>query len=151
MAPLATTLCDSINTPVPSSIMPTVSFPAPLFPPPSSTKALFLHPLFFTPDLRFAASSPWAVDLSIMAPCFRPVGPDDKSGSDASSDVRKIFSDNGSGDLELDSDYSDDDEDPDDSVDDEGQLPPEHYLTEAESLNVSQLRQKRYSDGTQEN
>jgi hypothetical protein len=54
-----------------------------------------------------------------MAPCSRPVGPDDKSGSDASSDVRKIFSDNGSGDLELDSDYSADDEDPDDSVDDE--------------------------------
>ena len=85
-----------------------------------------------------------------MAPRSRPVGPDNKSESDASSDISEIFSDNGSGsesnsDLELDSDDSDDDEDPNDnSIDDEG-----HYLAEAESLDVSQLRQKRYSDGTQ--
>jgi hypothetical protein len=53
--------------------------------------------------------------------------------------------------MELDSDSSDGDDDPDDDfVDDEGQLPPEHYLAEAEDLDVSQLRQKRYSDGTQE-
>ena len=87
-----------------------------------------------------------------MAPRSRPVGPDNS----ASSDVSDIFSDNGSGsefnsDLELDSDDSGDDADPNDnSVVDEGQLPPEHYLAEAESLDVSQLRQKRYSDGTQE-
>jgi hypothetical protein len=79
-----------------------------------------------------------------MAPRSRPVGPDNKSESDASSDVSEIFSDNGSGsesnsDLELDSDDSDDDEDPNDnSVDDEGQMPPEHYLAEAESLEAVQ-------------
>jgi hypothetical protein len=110
-----------------------------LFPTLSSTKALFSsQPLFFTPDLRFAA---W---LLTMAPRSRPVGPDNKSESDASSDVSEIFSDNGSGsesnsDLELDSDDSDDDEDPNDnSVDDEGQMPPEHYLAEAESLEAVQ-------------
>ncbi|BCR82796.1 hypothetical protein ACHE_10198S [Aspergillus chevalieri] len=42
------------------------------------------------------------------------------------------------------------DEPSDDISDDEGQLPPEHYLAQAKSLNVSQLRQQRYSDGTQE-
>ncbi|OJJ86989.1 uncharacterized protein ASPGLDRAFT_43463 [Aspergillus glaucus CBS 516.65] len=34
--------------------------------------------------------------------------------------------------------------------DDEGQLPHEHYLAQAESLHVSQLRQQQYSDVTQE-
>ena len=34
--------------------------------------------------------------------------------------------------------------------DDEGQLPCEHYLAQAESLDVSQLQQQRYSDVTQE-
>jgi hypothetical protein len=99
-----------------------------------------------------------------MVPCFRPVGPDE---SDASCDVSEIFSGKGSesessSDLELDSEFSDDDGDnlddddddgdnlDDDSFDDEGQLPPEHYLAQAESLDVSQLRQKRYSDGTQQ-
>ncbi|OJJ83433.1 uncharacterized protein ASPGLDRAFT_47981, partial [Aspergillus glaucus CBS 516.65] len=38
----------------------------------------------------------------------------------------------------------------DDIFDNEGQLPHEHHLTQAESLNVSQLQQKRYSDATQE-
>ncbi|OJJ82254.1 uncharacterized protein ASPGLDRAFT_49669 [Aspergillus glaucus CBS 516.65] len=38
----------------------------------------------------------------------------------------------------------------DDIFNDEGQLPHEHYLAQAESLNVSQLQQKRYSDATQE-
>ncbi|KAJ5471584.1 hypothetical protein N7530_008941 [Penicillium desertorum] len=36
------------------------------------------------------------------------------------------------------------------SEDEEEQLPPEYYLHEAESLDVSQLRQKRYSPKTQE-
>ena len=35
------------------------------------------------------------------------------------------------------------------SEDEEEQLPPEYYLHEAESLDVSQLRQKRYSPNTQ--
>ena len=33
---------------------------------------------------------------------------------------------------------------------DEGQLSPEEYLAKAEQLDVSQLRQKRYSPKTQE-
>ena len=94
-----------------------------------------------------------------MAPHSRPVRSDNKENqTNASSDLTEIFSDNGSdsdsiSDLALDSDDSDDeDEDePDDNIsDDEGQLPPEHYLAQVESLNVSQLRQKRYSDTTQE-
>lgn len=78
------------------------------------------------------------------------------SESDASSEVSEVFSNNESdgesnSDLELDSEDSEDDDDADDDlVDDESQLPPEHYLGEAESLNVSRLRQKRYSDDTQE-
>lgn len=76
--------------------------------------------------------------------------------SDASSDISEIFSDSGSdsesnSDLELDSEDSEDDEDLDDDlVHDEGQQPSEHYLGEAENLDVSRLRQKRYSDKTQE-
>ncbi|KAL4864645.1 hypothetical protein BDV12DRAFT_175830 [Aspergillus spectabilis] len=76
--------------------------------------------------------------------------------SDASSDLSEIFSDNGSdsdssSDPDLDSEDSDDEDEPDnDTFDNEGQLPPEHYLAQAESLDVSQLRQKRYSNGTQE-
>ncbi|ODM17343.1 hypothetical protein SI65_07018 [Aspergillus cristatus] len=52
-------------------------------------------------------------------------------------------------DPELDSEDSDDEDEPDIS-NDEGQLPREHYLAQAESLDVSQLRQQRYSDVTQE-
>lgn len=75
--------------------------------------------------------------------------------SDATSDLTEIFSDNGSdsdssSDPELNSEVSDEDEPDDNAFDDEGQLPPEHYLAQAESLDVTQLRQKRYSDGTQE-
>ncbi|OXV06430.1 hypothetical protein Egran_05802 [Elaphomyces granulatus] len=52
--------------------------------------------------------------------------------------------------LDIDgSDHEGSNNDSDDS-DDEGQLPPEHYLAEAENLDISQLRQKRYSEGTQE-
>jgi hypothetical protein len=36
------------------------------------------------------------------------------------------------------------------SDDEEEQLPPEYYLHEAESLDTSQLRKKRYSPKTQE-
>ncbi|GIJ89518.1 hypothetical protein Asppvi_008460 [Aspergillus pseudoviridinutans] len=83
--------------------------------------------------------------------------PDDKENqdSDASSSVSEIFSggesdSDSNSDLGYDSQDSDDGDDvPDDSSDD-GQLPPEYYLAQAESLDVSQLRQKRYSDSTQE-
>jgi len=92
-----------------------------------------------------------------MAPRSRPVASDDNENqTDASSDLTKTFSDNGSdsdstSDPELDSEDSDDEEEPSNDIsNDEGQLLPEHYLTQAESLNVSQLRQQRYSDGTQE-
>jgi hypothetical protein len=51
--------------------------------------------------------------------------------------------------MELNSDDSDDDKDPNDnSIDDKGQLPPEDYLAEAESLDISQLQQQWYSNGT---
>lgn len=89
----------------------------------------------------------------------RPVGHGNErsQSDDGSSDVSEIFSDNESEsdsntDPELDSEASDSDSDgPDDkSFNDEGQLPPEYYLAQAESLDVSQLRQKRYADKTQE-
>lgn len=83
--------------------------------------------------------------------------PDDESqDSDASSSVSEIFSDcesdsDSNSDLELDSEDSDDEDDsPEDFSNDDGQLPPEYYLEQAESLDISQLRQNRYSDGTQE-
>jgi hypothetical protein len=76
--------------------------------------------------------------------------------SDAESHVSAIFTDDGSesessSDVELDSEDSDDSDDSDDEIyKDEGQLPPEHYLAEASGLDVSRLRQKRYSDNTQD-
>jgi hypothetical protein len=80
----------------------------------------------------------------------------DQSQSDADSDVDAIFTDSGSesdptSDSELSSEGSGDDEsDSDDEyLNDEGQLPPEHYIAEALNLDVSQLRQKRYSECTQ--
>lgn len=91
-----------------------------------------------------------------MAPRPEPIGSDGgENQSDATSDLTEISSDNGfdsdsSSDPELDSDVSDEDEPDDNAFDDKGQLPPEHYLAQAESLDVTQLRQKRYSDGTQE-
>uniref|UniRef100_A0A093VMV6 Uncharacterized protein n=1 Tax=Talaromyces marneffei PM1 TaxID=1077442 RepID=A0A093VMV6_TALMA len=81
---------------------------------------------------------------------------DDESDSDASSVLSQIFSDNGSddesaSDLESDQDESDDESDSDDyDLHDKGQLSAEEYLAIAENLNVSQLRQKRYSDATQD-
>ena len=92
-----------------------------------------------------------------MTPHARPAGPkegEDQIESDSSSAVSEIFSDNGSdndSDTDLeDSESDDDDEQDEESFNDEGELPPEHYLAEAENLDVSQLRQKRYSDTTQE-
>lgn len=83
-----------------------------------------------------------------MAPLSCLAGPDKQSRS--KTDVRSaletlsaldaIFSDSG-----YESGSVSDDED-----DDDGQLPPEHYLALAESLDIAQLRQKRYSPRTQE-
>lgn len=76
--------------------------------------------------------------------------------SDADSDVSAIFTDSeseseSSSDLELDNEDSDDsDLSDDETYNDEGQLPSEHYLAEANGLDVSRLRQKRYSDNTQD-
>jgi hypothetical protein len=81
---------------------------------------------------------------------------DDESDSDASSVLSQIFSDNGSddesaSDLESDQEESDDERDSDDyDLHDEGQLSAEEYLAIAENLDVSQLRQKRYSPNTQD-
>ncbi|KUL81434.1 hypothetical protein ZTR_09552, partial [Talaromyces verruculosus] len=81
---------------------------------------------------------------------------DDESDSDASSVLSQIFSDKGSDDesaseLEPDEEGSDDESvSDDDDLHDEGQLPAAEYLAIAENLNVSQLRQKRYSPTTQD-
>ena len=81
---------------------------------------------------------------------------DDESDSDASSVPSQIFSDKGSDDesaseLESDEEESDDESDSDDDdLHDEGQQSAEAYLAIAENLNVSQLRQKRYSPNTQD-
>lgn len=93
-----------------------------------------------------------------MTPHARPAGPNKSEGqmeSDSSSAVSEVFSDNGSDndtdtDLEDSEESDDDDEQDEESFNDEGELPAEHYLAEAENLDVSQLRQKRYSDTTQE-
>lgn len=79
-------------------------------------------------------------------------------GSDASTNLPEIFLndpfDNSSdSESELDGDESDNDSDDDSDNDlllDEEQHLPEYYPAEAESLNVSQLRQKCYSPKTQE-
>ncbi|KAL2802972.1 hypothetical protein BJX63DRAFT_90216 [Aspergillus granulosus] len=86
----------------------------------------------------------------------RPVGSDDDSGT--STDVSYIFSDDSSSESlesvpDEDSDDDLDDHSDDDSIldDEEGQeLPAGYYLKEAECLDVSQLRQKRYSPRTQD-
>ena len=86
-------------------------------------------------------------------PCLsRPNLSDDES--DASSELPEIFSNEAS---ETDSvtTYCDDEDESESEdefpmEDEEKQLPPEHYLQEAECLDVSQLRQKRYSPRTQD-
>ncbi|CEJ62232.1 hypothetical protein PMG11_10738 [Penicillium brasilianum] len=82
--------------------------------------------------------------------------------SDTSSDLPEVFSDSASDsdsstapsvfDGSSDSDSESDDELEDELAleDEEEQLSPEYYLQEAEALDVSQLRQKRYSPKTQE-
>lgn len=96
-----------------------------------------------------------------MAPSQRDGGMavsilDDESDSDTSSVLSQIFSDKGPDDesaseLESDEEESDDESDSDDDdLHDEGQLPAAEYLAIAENLNVSQLRQKRYSPNTQD-
>ncbi|KAI2735701.1 hypothetical protein DTO013E5_8636 [Penicillium roqueforti] len=89
-----------------------------------------------------------------------PALSDDKS--DTSSRLPEIFSNNASdpdssiapsvfdSSSESESESEDEPEDELASEDEEEQLPPEYYLQEAESLDVSQLRQKRYSPKTQE-
>jgi hypothetical protein len=91
-------------------------------------------------------------------PC--PVLSDDES--DTSSGLLEIFSNNASdsdsstapSDFEdsSESEPESDDESEDELAleDEEEQLSPEYYLQEAEALDVSQLRQKRYSPKTQE-
>lgn len=77
--------------------------------------------------------------------------------SSASTDLPEIFSNRRSdssdseSELEDSSENSTDDTD-DDSFcgDDEEQHPTEYYLAEAECLDTSQLRQRRYSPKTQE-
>ncbi|OGE48455.1 hypothetical protein PENARI_c028G03021 [Penicillium arizonense] len=76
--------------------------------------------------------------------------------SDASSELPEIFSNEASETDSATTSGNCDDEDESESEDDfpmedeEKQLPPEHYLQEAECLDVSQLRQKRYSPRTQD-
>ena len=80
-----------------------------------------------------------------MAPCPKLIGfAGGENQSNATSDLTETsldnrFDSNSSGDPELDSEVSDEDEPEDDAFDDEGQLPPEHYLAQAESLDVTQL------------
>ncbi|KAL4950839.1 hypothetical protein BDW69DRAFT_186978 [Aspergillus filifer] len=84
------------------------------------------------------------------------IGSDDDSGS--STDLPDVFSDDvtsESSDSATEPDSDDDDADDhsdDDSIldnEEERELPASHYLQEAERLNVSQLRQRRYSPRTQ--
>ncbi|KAE8374982.1 hypothetical protein BDV26DRAFT_268992 [Aspergillus bertholletiae] len=91
-----------------------------------------------------------------MRNSVRLIGSDDNS--DTSTDVPDVFSDDAAYNS-LDSasppdsgDNSSDDSDDDSILDDEEaqELPAEHYLQEAECLDVSQLRQKRYSPRTQD-
>ena len=75
--------------------------------------------------------------------------------SNATSNLTKISSDNGfdsdsSSNLELNSKVSDKNEPNNNAFDDEGQLPPEHYLSQVENLDITQLQQKWYSNSTQE-
>ncbi|KAE8399029.1 hypothetical protein BDV37DRAFT_290564 [Aspergillus pseudonomiae] len=84
------------------------------------------------------------------------VGSDDDSGSD--TELSEVFSDDGNNDS-LDSvsepdsgDDASDDSNDDSTLDDVEavELSAEHYLQEADCLDVSRLRQKRYSPRTQE-
>lgn len=74
------------------------------------------------------------------------------SNNASDSDSSTAPSDVDSSESEPDSDDESDDESEDELAleDEEEQLSPEYYLQEAEALDVSQLRQKRYSPKTQE-
>ncbi|BDD60813.1 hypothetical protein MPDQ_007193 [Monascus purpureus] len=93
-----------------------------------------------------------------MTPHAQPAGPNKSEGqfeSDSSSAVSKIFLDNGSdndstSDPEDSDESSDNDEQDEESVINKGELPIEHYGAQAESLDISQLWQKWYSNTTQE-
>ena len=80
-----------------------------------------------------------------MVPCPKPIRfAGGENQSNATSNLTEISSDNGfdsnsSSNPELDSEVSDEDKPDNDAFDDEGQLPPEHYLAQAESLDITQL------------
>lgn len=95
-----------------------------------------------------------------MAPSHRDDGMavsilDDESDSDTSSILSQIFLDKGPNNesaSELESDKKESNNksnSDDDDLHDEGQLPIAKYLAIVENLNISQLRQKRYSPNTQ--
>ncbi|KAF7122872.1 hypothetical protein CNMCM5793_000982 [Aspergillus hiratsukae] len=86
----------------------------------------------------------------------QPIGSDDDSGT--STDVSDVFSDGAADDIsdsasEPDSSGDESDDSDGDSIlndeEEEQELSALHYLQVAESLDVSQLRQKRYSPKTQ--
>jgi hypothetical protein len=86
----------------------------------------------------------------------QPIGSDDDSGT--STDVSDVFSDGAADDIsdsasEPDSSGDESDDSDGDSIlndeEEEQELSALHYLQVAESLDVSQLRQKRYSRKTQ--
>lgn len=85
----------------------------------------------------------------------QPVASEDES--DRTSDLSPVFSDEDdasdtSSASESEHDSGDNLSEDDSILDDEEwrELPAEHYLQEAECLDVSRLRQKRYSPRTQE-
>ncbi|CAG8944724.1 unnamed protein product [Penicillium salamii] len=83
-------------------------------------------------------------DKSDTSPSHSDVFSDHTSDTDSSTEP-SVF------DLESESEDESQDESEDELVseDEEEQLPPEYYLHEAESLDISQLRQKRYNPNTQ--
>ena len=83
-------------------------------------------------------------DESDTTPGHSAVFSDHASDTDSSTEPSVFDSSS-----ESEDESKDDSEDELVSEDEEEQLPPEYYLHEAESLDVSQLRQKRYSPNTQ--
>ncbi|KAK9847394.1 hypothetical protein MYU51_019501 [Penicillium brevicompactum] len=83
-------------------------------------------------------------DESDTSPGHSEVFSDHASDTDSSSEPSAFDSSS-----ECEDESEDEPEDELVSEDEEEQLPPEYYLHEAESLDVSQLRQKRYSPNTQ--
>ncbi|KAJ5343508.1 uncharacterized protein N7506_003332 [Penicillium brevicompactum] len=83
-------------------------------------------------------------DESDTTPGHSAVFSDHASDTDSSTEPSVFDSSS-----ECEDESEDDSEDELVSEEEEEQLPPEYYLHEAESLDVSQLRQKRYSPNTQ--